>query len=54
GPRFDLLFDPQTSGGLLAAVRADLADEMVRKLKLCGYGAAAIGRITDTPAIKVI
>jgi selenide,water dikinase len=54
GPRFDLLFDPQTSGGLLAAVRADLADELVRKLWLCGYGAAAIGRITDTPAIKVI
>jgi selenide, water dikinase len=44
--RVELLFDPQTSGGLLIAVRPDLAMPMVQELIRRGACAAAIvGRI---------
>ena len=39
----DLALDPQTSGGLLAAVSADNAEKIVRRLP----GAAIVGRVTD-------
>ena len=42
----DLLFDPQTSGGLLAAVDADHAVGLLLKLKSAGYHAAIIGHLT--------
>ncbi|NIZ14829.1 selenide, water dikinase SelD [Phaeobacter sp. HF9A] len=45
GPRA-LLFDPQTSGGLLAAVPADLSEMLLHRLRAHGYRAAEIGRIT--------
>lgn len=48
GPRADLLFDPQTGGGLLAAVAGDGAAEL-RALRDAGYEAAVIGRITERP-----
>ena len=41
-PRAALLFDPQTSGGLLASVPADRADECAVALAAGGYGAAAV------------
>ena len=41
-PRFALLFDPQTSGGLLAGVSATEAESCVRDLHAMGYGASAI------------
>lgn len=45
-PRFALLFDPQTAGGLLAGVPADDAAACVAELKHLGYSdAAVIGRI---------
>lgn len=47
GPRA-LLFDPQTSGGLLAAVAADKAHSTLRALQDAGYTAAIIGEITET------
>lgn len=43
----DLLFDPQTAGGLLAAVPADSADHLVEKLRQSGELAAQIGQITE-------
>ena len=44
----NLLYDPQTSGGLLIAVEEDKADNLVKKLKAKGSPAAAvIGRIVE-------
>ncbi|MDZ7709918.1 MAG: selenide, water dikinase SelD [Roseovarius sp.] len=40
-----LLHDPQTAGGLLAAVAADEADDLVARLRARGHAAARIGGI---------
>jgi selenide,water dikinase len=44
--RVDLCLDPQTSGGLLAAVLPEHAEDLLRRLP----GAAVVGRVTDGPA----
>ena len=45
-PRYALIFDPQTAGGLLASVPANRADACLSALRAQGYRhAAAIGRI---------
>jgi len=46
GPRSVLLTDPQTCGGLLAAVPADAAADLVAKLRAEGHDAAIIGQVT--------
>ncbi|PKO29419.1 MAG: selenide, water dikinase SelD [Betaproteobacteria bacterium HGW-Betaproteobacteria-9] len=46
-PRYPLLFDPQTAGGLLATVPADRAADCIKALKAAGYAqTAVIGRIS--------
>jgi selenide,water dikinase len=45
-PRALLLTDPQTCGGLLAAVPAALADSLLAQLQAAGHDAAIIGQMT--------
>ncbi|MEM6276071.1 MAG: selenide, water dikinase SelD [Pseudomonadota bacterium] len=50
-PHRALLYDPQTAGGLLAAV----SDEsVVVALREAGYEAAVVGRITDGSGVSII
>ncbi|WP_170359245.1 selenide, water dikinase SelD [Ruegeria arenilitoris] len=49
----DLLFDPQTAGGLLAAVASDQAHELCEQLRHACYPAIIIGHLTDTPGLRL-
>ena len=54
GPRADLLFDPQTAGGLLAAIPSNLAPGIMDDLGEAGVQAAQIGEISEgRPWIQV-
>jgi selenide,water dikinase len=44
-----LAHDPQTSGGLLAAVPAETTKEVVRDLHAAGIDAWQVGRVEATP-----
>lgn len=57
--RFHLLFDPQTSGGLLVSIPTDQAQACIKELQHNGYHAAAIiGRINSKssgePRVKIL
>jgi selenide,water dikinase len=53
-PNFiNILGDAQTSGGLLAFVKSDIAEECAEKLRNCGYLAAVIGEVTDGECISL-
>ncbi|MEM0946269.1 MAG: selenide, water dikinase SelD [Pseudomonadota bacterium] len=48
-PRAALMFDPQTAGGLLAAVPMDAASSIIDDLSCAGFAAARIGRLKEGP-----
>ncbi len=50
GPLAGLIFDPQTAGGLLAAVAPQEAPALLGRLTEAGYPAALIGEIGKGPA----
>jgi selenide,water dikinase len=51
----DILFDPQTSGGLLMGIASDAAGDLLRDLKAGGVTQAAIiGQVISQPAGKII
>lgn len=53
--KLDILFDPQTSGGLLISVPAKKADTMLQKMKSAGIkDAAIIGEVIKEPKGKVV
>ena len=49
--RSNLLFDPQTAGGLLAAVSADCAEKKVIELKQAGHQAHRIGVLIEGESV---
>ena len=49
GPDDPLLYDPQTCGGLLAAVPADVAQAVLADLRAAGFDAAIIGHTHAGP-----
>ncbi len=53
GNPMDLLFDPQTAGGLLAAVDQKAAPDLLKALQEADYEAAIIGDIIDDRALIV-
>ena len=50
----EVLFDPQTSGGLLVAVSPEDADELLAKLQDIGAPAEIVGVITDKKETEII
>ncbi len=51
--RAELLFDPQTAGGLLAALPEDRAEAILARLQEAGVPAVIVGQITRTAGITL-
>jgi len=51
----DLLFDPQTSGGLLISIEAREAEGLVKRMRDAGVtDAAVVGEVTREPKAKIV
>jgi len=48
-----LIFDPETSGGLLIAISADKSDALVRELQSRGDRACVVGEVVAGSGIVV-
>ena len=54
GTSDEILFDPQTSGGLLVSVSASDADQLIEKLRVAGCNAAAVvAKVTGSGLLEV-
>ena len=49
----DILFDPQTSGGLLMAIASEKLPDLTKKLQQAGAGAFAVGTVEKQPAGRI-
>lgn len=49
----EVLFDPQTSGGLLVAVKPEQAEELLGQLRASGLPAAAVGKIIEKQETEI-
>ena len=50
----EVLYDPQTSGGLLFAVPKAQADELCEKLQKAGLPAAIVGEVTEQKKSEIL
>jgi len=50
----EVLFDPQTSGGLLIAVNTDEAEDMLAQMQAAGVQAGIVGNITEARKYKIL
>ena len=53
-PMEEILFDPQTSGGLLFAVAPDAADALEQELQAAGLPAKIVGEIKEKPEKEIV
>ena len=53
-PRWDLLFDPQTSGGLLISADATSAETVFSSLRNAGISATFVGSVVDPSGPRLI
>ena len=49
----EVLFDPQTSGGLLVALSGEQAEALMEDLRCIGAPAAIVGEVTDSEDIEI-
>ena len=50
----ELLFDPQTSGGLLLSVQKEDAEGLLSEIRDLGLPAATVGEVTEKEPLKIL